>query len=181
MIHLFLQWVKGTPLAPHASPSSQAQGSQARDTKMDIHHITTALLCITSYATRYVKIGSLVMLLHDASDLPLDILRLFSTFKYLPGQIIFFLLTVVSWAYWRLWFLPFTVMNSIAWESKSLHIIRPCAPGECAWNLSSAIERVPFLLLLTALLTLHCIWFTQLLRKGYRELFGGKKDSKKKD
>lgn len=52
---------------------SQEKG---KDVKMIVHHVVTAVLCIASWATGYSRIGSLVMLLHDVSDLPLDMLRI---------------------------------------------------------------------------------------------------------
>ena len=50
------------------------------------------------------------MILHDASDLPLDLLRIASSLHWKFGQLLFFPITILSWIYWRLWFLPTTVM-----------------------------------------------------------------------
>ena len=50
LLHMLYTWFTET----HDNKSKSG-----RDTKMDIHHITTAALCIGSYITRYVKIGSL--------------------------------------------------------------------------------------------------------------------------
>ena len=74
------------------------------------------------------------MLLHDASDLPLDLLRISSTTNWKIGQYVFFPITIVSWIYWRLWILPSKVMYSIAFESASLIFTDiPCKPGKCYW------------------------------------------------
>lgn len=43
---------------------------------MVAHHVVTAMLCLSSWAMNYTRIGSLVMFLHDVSDLPLDVVRL---------------------------------------------------------------------------------------------------------
>jgi hypothetical protein len=122
------------------------------------------------------------MFLHDCSDIPLDFLRLFSALNWKVGQLIFFPITLIGWIYWRLWFLPMTVMRSIAFDSASLLFDLPCGAGECTWEkfpIESMRERVPFLLLLGSLLYLHLLWFLLLLKKGYREIFSGKKEDKK--
>ena len=43
---------------------------------MVLHHIITAVLCLGSWALNYTRIGSVVMFLHDISDIPLDLVRL---------------------------------------------------------------------------------------------------------
>ena len=39
------------------------------------------LSCLQSYALGYVKIGSVIMFLHDISDIPLDLVRLFGALQ----------------------------------------------------------------------------------------------------
>jgi hypothetical protein len=46
-----------------------------RDGKMALHHVATAALCLGSWAGGYAKVGSVVMMLHDISDVPLDGVR----------------------------------------------------------------------------------------------------------
>ena len=73
---------------------------------------------------------------------------------------------------------------SIAVESTSLLLEVPCGPGECKWidyPIECCIERLPFLILLSALFILHCIWFKLLLKKGFRELFGSGEREKSVD
>lgn len=122
------------------------------------------------------------MFLHDASDLPLDFLRTASTLNWKTGQILFYPCTLLGWIYYRLWFLPTTVMRSINLESTSfLRVNCPCGAGECHWSkypLEAMVERGPFLILLGALLYLHFVWFALLLKKGLREFFPSK-DNKK--
>jgi hypothetical protein len=164
LLYMAFTWIAGIPTD---------EAKKGRDIKMDVHHISTAALCIGSYVSNYAKIGSLVMFLHDASDLPLDVLRLSSTLNLRWLQYISFPVTLVGWVYWRLYFLPFFVMRSIVTEARSLLFDVPCDVGECSWSkfpLESLRERVPFLLLLGSLLYLHIVWFQLLVKKGYREL-----------
>eukprot|EP01038_Epipyxis_sp_PR26KG_P004807 gene4807-6735_t len=139
-----------------------------KDAMMDIHHLATAILCISSFFTGYVKIGSLVMLLHDASDVPLDVLRLFMLKGYnKTAQSAAYITTLIAWLFWRLWVFPMIVIRTIMFDSKS--ILFACEGEDCVWM--EALERAPFVVLLGALLLLHILWFKKLLQKGYRELF----------
>ena len=154
---------------------SRLEGDSAkkppRDVAMTLHHIATAALCLQSYALGYVKIGSIIMFLHDVSDIPLDFLRVFTALN-LPTKlplVVSYLALLVGWIYWRLWFFPTRVLYSIAVESKSLLLANEgCEIGSCTW--SQVPERFPFLALLGVLQLLHVVWFVAMLRKGYVEL-----------
>ena len=122
------------------------------------------------------------MLLHDASDVPLDLLRLATAFKWKLGQLIFFPITLIFWIYWRLWYLPVKVMNSVNSESVSFIFNLGCAPTFCTWTeypLNCLLEKGSFLTLLGTLFILHIVWFWLLLKKGYRELVVSGKPQKK--
>lgn len=156
--------------APHDTPASAS-----RDTSMVVHHAATALLCLSSCLSGYTRIGSLVMLLHDLSDIPLDAVRLVGLVRGAWAkrlQLLLFAATLAAWLYWRLLFFP-SVLWSIAVESKSRMVASGCAAGKCGWT--EVPERGPFLLLLGTLFGLNCWWFLLLLRKGYREVVGVEK------
>lgn len=74
----------------------------------------------------------------------------------------------------RLWYLPFTVIYSIMFESKSMIYKSDCRPGDC-WSSFENAERVVYGLLLTSLFFLHVIWFYMLVRRAFKELMGNKK------
>ena len=52
------------------------------DKYMSLHHIATAVLCLGSWALNFTRIGSIVMFLHDISDVPLDFARLFGRYSW---------------------------------------------------------------------------------------------------
>ena len=135
-----------------------------KDNVMLVHHIVTAILCFTSWKFGYVKIGSLVMFLHDVSDIPLDLVRIFGQLNWKNLQLIAFGATLLSWLYWRLYWFPTKVLYSIAVDSKSLIQVHSCRIGSCP--LSAVPERIPFLVLLGTLLCLHFVWFWLMLRKA---------------
>ena len=144
--------------APNPTPKDQN-----KDTKMDIHHIATAILCLASAFTGYSRIGSLIMFLHDLSDIPLDLVRIFGLFDMKNAQAGMMFVTLGTWLYWRLYWFPVVVLYSIAVDSKSLLKEDSCEIGHC--SLSSIPERIPFLILLGILVILHYFWFGSMVKK----------------
>ncbi len=156
-----------------AGSSTKSRDKVDHNIKMKIHHLCTAFLCIASYLCGYAKIGSIIMLIHDFSDLPLDFLRLSTMINSLKSlQIYLYVTTLLSWFYWRLYYFPFYVLYSIAFESKSLlsGSTAQCEVGTC--TMAEVPERVPFLILLVCLQILHVIWTIEMIKKGIREFSG---------
>lgn len=149
------------------------------DVLMNIHHIATALLCTLSYTSGYLRIGSVIMFLHDISDIPLDLLRISMAINKQNLIIFSFAATLLTWLYWRLWYFPFFVIYSVTFESKSLDVTSTCFQKVCTWS-SNWPERLPFVVLLLSLLVLHYIWFYQMLLKGKRELLDSTSSSTSK-
>ena len=60
------------------------------------------------------------MFLHDVSDIPLDLVRIFGQLNWKNLQLIAFGATLLSWLYWRLYWFPTKVLYSIAVDSKKV-------------------------------------------------------------
>ena len=83
--------------------NSKSQNA-GQTTMMKIHHVCTAALIIGSYIDGRIKIGSLVMLIHDISELPLGIMLILNRVRGpIAWQSIAFVVTVIMWVYWRVW------------------------------------------------------------------------------
>jgi hypothetical protein len=162
----------GSNSSSNSSNVSDAGRKPERDTAMEVHHLATMALTTLSCWCGYTRIGSLVMFLHDISDLPLDLLRICGLIKWTIGQTISYVLTVLTWAYWRLWWYPTVVLMTIHRDSKSLTRELPCAIGECSY--AQMPERYYFLGFLGTLLVLHIIWFRLMILKGIAELLPSK-------
>jgi hypothetical protein len=83
------------------SSSSSSERHSLTDFKMVIHHVATAVLCIGSWFFGYLRVGSAVMLLHDVSDVPLDLVRVWGAVDQKELQIASMALTLLAWGYWR--------------------------------------------------------------------------------
>ena len=102
------------------------------------------------------------MLVHDATDIPADLYHL-AVLSSAPKPLLKPLLGLViaSWAYWRIYYLPSTLIYSAAVESKSYLFPSTCVSPLC--TLYDVPERVPFVAALCALLGLHVLWLIQFI------------------
>ncbi|KAI3830331.1 hypothetical protein MKX03_022923 [Papaver bracteatum] len=76
------------------------------------HHVATAILIILSYIFRFARVGSVVLALHDTSDVFLEIGKMskYSGFERLASSS--FILFVLTWLILRLIYYPFWILWS---------------------------------------------------------------------
>lgn len=78
---------------------------------MYVHHLATLFMVMSSYSAGYLRIGLLVLYVHDISDIFIDLLKL-ANLTNLSGPTSLFLTeitfaaTLGSWVYWRLYLFP---------------------------------------------------------------------------
>lgn len=106
---------------------------------MFVHHLVTIALVWLSYSYNYVRIGTLVLLLHDSSDVVIDLLKLANYLKLegLRGGFLvelFFLTNFVTWAYTRLYVYPRQVMWLGGWLGPRESCTAPGQPGMEAFS-----------------------------------------------
>ena len=81
-----------------------------------LHHLMTFALILFSYSLNCLPLGSVIMLVHDATDLPATLLKLVSDVTYVwveVGALLFFL---VIWSYLRLYVFPLHLIGSLIEE-----------------------------------------------------------------
>ncbi|XP_061893931.1 ceramide synthase 5 isoform X4 [Entelurus aequoreus] len=124
------------------------------------HHLVTVGLISFSYANNMVRVGSLVMCVHDASDFLLEAAKLANYAKY--QRLCDFLFIVFSVAFFitRLVIYPLWVLNSTMFESWA--IVGPFP----SWWL--------FNVLLLVLQVLHVIWSYLIARIAIKAVLRGK-------
>lgn len=121
------------------------------------HHVATLILIVLSYVFRFARVGSVVLALHDASDVFLEVGKMS---KYSGAEAlasISFVLFVLSWILLRLTYYPFWVLWSTSYEvlltlDKEKHPV----DGPFYYYL--------FNTLLYCLLVLHIYWWVLMYR-----------------
>ncbi|XP_062026467.1 ceramide synthase 1 LOH3-like [Rosa rugosa] len=116
------------------------------------HHVATTILIVFSYTARFSRVGSIILALHEGSDVFLEIAKLS---KYCGLELIAsvsFVMFVLSWTVLRLIYFPFWIIWSTCYESllnldKEKHMV------------DGSIYYYLFNTLLICLLILHIYWW----------------------
>ncbi|EDQ89724.1 uncharacterized protein MONBRDRAFT_20758 [Monosiga brevicollis MX1] len=123
------------------------------------HHVITILLIYCSYVFGYQRVGMLVLLCHDVSDIFLDYAKCFHYLDLDMLSTLTFVNMLISWVLYRLYYYPTIAINSAMFES---------------------IEEGPkpkfhelFCIWLSLLQILHVYWFGLMLDVARRRLFEG--------
>lgn len=78
-----------------------------------IHHWSTIILLIFSYLASFLRTGSLVLFIHENSDIFLESAKLCGYCSWSFGSEFFFILFVLSWIIMRLWAFNYKILYEI--------------------------------------------------------------------
>ncbi|XP_064985741.1 ASC1-like protein 3 isoform X3 [Musa acuminata AAA Group] len=124
------------------------------------HHIVTSTLIGFSYITRFFRIGTVMLALHDTSDVFLEAAKLFKYSEKEMAASLCFGLFALSWLILRLVYFPFWIIKSSSYE---------CVQA-LSWmeNFPTTLYYIFNTMLLT-LLVFHTYWwkliFAMILRQ----------------
>eukprot|EP00560_Eucampia_antarctica_P008321 CAMPEP_0197824990 /NCGR_PEP_ID=MMETSP1437-20131217/2147_1 /TAXON_ID=49252 ORGANISM="Eucampia antarctica, Strain CCMP1452" /NCGR_SAMPLE_ID=MMETSP1437 /ASSEMBLY_ACC=CAM_ASM_001096 /LENGTH=359 /DNA_ID=CAMNT_0043424815 /DNA_START=39 /DNA_END=1115 /DNA_ORIENTATION=+ len=90
--------------------------------EMFIHHVITNMLILISSTFRFTRIGSMVFLVHDISDVPVDLSKLANFLKWKKTTISFFVTMIIVWLGTRMIIFPSVIVRSVFMETKLLMI-----------------------------------------------------------
>ncbi|XP_074479818.1 ceramide synthase 2 [Sebastes fasciatus] len=123
-----------------------------------IHHLATLLLLSFSWCVNYIRIGTLVMIVHDASDVLLESAKLFNYAKWEKTCQSLFVVFSVVFMVTRLIIFPFWLIHC-TWVYPIHHY--PAFFGYYFFNV-----------MLVVLLCLHIFWAHLILRMIRKFIFG---------
>ncbi|XP_077237702.1 ceramide synthase 1 LOH3-like isoform X2 [Tasmannia lanceolata] len=127
------------------------------------HHIATLTLIVFSYVWRFARVGSVVLALHDGSDVFLEVGKMSKYSGYENVASFSFVLFVASWVVLRLIYYPFWILRSTSYEviltlDKETH------------RIDGPIFYYLFNTLLFTLLVLHIYWWVLMYRMLVRQI-----------
>ncbi|KAK9051158.1 hypothetical protein SSX86_027784 [Deinandra increscens subsp. villosa] len=127
------------------------------------HHVATLILITVSYICRFLRIGSVVLALHDASDVFLEVGKM-SKYSGAEGLASFsFILFVLAWILLRLIYYPFWILWSTSFELVPVLKIEKYK----TWG---PIYYYLFNTLLFCLLVLHIYWWVLIYRMLVKQI-----------
>ncbi|XP_023612118.1 ceramide synthase 5 isoform X2 [Myotis lucifugus] len=127
---------------------------------MFVHHLATIGLITFSYINNMVRVGTLVMCLHDASDFLLEAAKLANYAKYQRLCDTLFVIFSAVFMVTRLGIYPFWILNTTLFESWEM-----IGPYPSWWLFNG---------LLLILQVLHVIWSYLIARIAFKALIRGK-------
>lgn len=136
--------------------------------EMMIHHIITNGLIFGSSLFRFQRMGSMVFMLHDVSDVPVDLSKLCNFVKWKISTIVCFATMVIVWVITRMVILPRTIVSSVWYESDLLF-----KEGSMDIRFYKMYFGF-FFTLLVGITLLHYFWFTIFIKIARDLLFKGK-------
>ncbi|KAF7827914.1 ASC1-like protein [Senna tora] len=127
------------------------------------HHVASVILIVLSYILRFSRVGSVVLALHDASDVFLETGKMS---KYSGAESIAsfsFILFVLSWILLRLIYFPFWVIRSTSYEVLlTLDMEKHAVDGPICYYVFNS--------LLICLLVMHIYWWVLMYRMLVRQI-----------
>ncbi|KAM6464526.1 ceramide synthase 4-like [Liasis olivaceus] len=124
-----------------------------------VHHAATLLLISFSYCANYIRIGSLVMILHDVPDCFLYYAKMFNYLKWQKTSYALFIMFSAAFLFTRLVIFPYKILYSSHYYF--MELFQPFF----SYYFSNA--------LLIVLQLLHVFWSYLIIRMVYRFLICG--------
>jgi hypothetical protein len=138
---------------------------------MMFHHLITASLFLMSYAGNYLRIGLLVIYVHEIGDWLLATLKMFIYYGYHNVPTIGMGPMMITWIVTRMWGFP-------------VYLIMPIYdPGMVIVDKKHHLYMHTGAIMLWSLVPLHYYWFSLLVNATIKKIFYGKtiQDSRESD
>lgn len=137
------------------------------------HHFLTFFMLEFSFLIKYYRIGALVLLLHDISDILLEFTKINIYLKMRGNTLhrinailsdVFFFIFTISWAWFRLYWYPLKLLHGANWCAYIYHKDR------------QPMMYLFFNVMLIFLQLLHIYWFWIIIRLVYKIISGQMED-----
>jgi len=127
-----------------------------------LHDMATLMLLIISFLNNYLRMGAVVLFLHDISDIFSYGCKIFVDTKYIKTTLFFYVSLVLSWFWTRLYVFPF-------------QILLQCFTNNI-WVRPELVGYMIIAICLITLLCLHIYWIVLILNIGVKFITSGEAD-----
>jgi ceramide synthetase len=127
-----------------------------------LHDLATLVLLIISFLNNYIRMGAVVLFLHDISDIFSYGCKIYVDTKYIKTTLFFYINLVLTWFWTRLYVFPFQV-------------ILQCFTNNI-WARPELVGYMIIAICLATLLCLHVYWIVLILGIGVKFLRTGEAD-----
>lgn len=155
---------------------------------MYMHHIITIMLVAGSFAAGYLRVGIIILYVHDVSDVFVDLLKMVNYLKLenrrgLFASEIAYFACIVSWVFWRLYKFPKTAIYASVVEAYRILGPQPRSSADSLLGLSMRDLPLYFEMntLLIALLCLHIYWAHLFFMIGYTMLTNSAREASRRE
>ena len=83
-----------------------------------LHHLVTILLISFSYTLNHMRIGAVIMLIHDFTDVIISIFKCAIDTMSTPIQVLVYIVNVSAWVFYRNYFFTFKVIYPYYQQTK---------------------------------------------------------------
>lgn len=128
---------------------------------MLLHHVATVCLVALSYYLGFLRVGSMIMILHDPSDIILEVTKMLNYAEWEQMSTVMFAVFMASWFFTRLVYFPFRIVWSTSHEVEHVLGFKPDM-------------YMLFNGLLLMLVALHIYWFAIICNIALQKVLEGK-------
>nr|pir hypothetical protein K02G10.6 - Caenorhabditis elegans [Caenorhabditis elegans] len=145
--------------------------------QMLVHHFITLALIGVSWTMNMVRVGTLILVSHDAVDILIDVGKILRYEQFETALTICFAGVLFVWVATRLVYYPFWIIRSVWFDAPAL------IQDDYEWLNFDQQPQAPrfIMLLLTALLILHIFWAYILFKIAYDTIQEGVVDDVRED
>jgi TLC domain len=127
--------------------------------EMMLHHCCAVFLVVFSYYENLVRVGSLVLIVHDIADVTAYLIKTAVDTVYTKVTLSLYAALLVNWAYTRFYVFPFVIIKAI-YETEAMETIPAEHFDQYEWTY--------LVNLLQILVVLHVYWYYLFLYIGYK-------------
>ncbi|VDM53954.1 unnamed protein product [Angiostrongylus costaricensis] len=140
--------------------------------QMTLHHAITILLLYISWTMNMVRVGTLVLFVHDAADIFIEMAKIVRYAEWKNALNVLFVVFIIVWTATRLIYYPFWIIRSVWFDAPEM--IQSSYQWTNIWQ-RPVVPRI-LMVMLSSLLVLHIFWTYVILKVACKSMKGGELD-----